>query len=398
MGVFNVMAGKGPGPGGGSATVPGTPTLTRAVLTNTTAASISFIAPAYNGGNPIKSYTAVSTPGSLSGTVNQSGSGNVTVSGLTSGTAYTFIVYATNDIGNSANSASSGNANSEFGEVTFTITGSNSWTVPANVTSVSIVMVGGGGAGGDLYGSGGGGAALTYINNLSVVPGNTYSLFVGAGGTSSPRYGTASWFSNSTFLYAGGGSGGFGGSGAARTAGGGGGTAGYSGNGGVGGANTSGGLGGGSGGTGGGLVPGLVTYTGGAGGDSVSGSVRCGAAGAGVGGSGAGGAGGYNLGCGGGGVSYLGQSSVDSGGNPTTPGAATAAGVPGANTTNGGSGGNSAISVGISTQFKYNGVRYGSGGGGLNGVTNGGPGFVRIVWPGDVRQYPNTMVKNAPSY
>jgi len=400
MGVFNVMAGKGPGPGGGSAIVPETPTLTRAVLTNTTAASISFIAPAYNGGNPIKSYTAVSTPGSISGTVNQSGSGSVTVSGLTSGTAYTFIVYATNDIGNSANSASSGNANSEFGEATFTVAGANTWTVPANVTSVSIVMVGGGGSGGGGYGSGGGGAALTYINNLSVVPGNTYNLFVGAGGTSATRVGSASWFSNSIFLYAGGGNGGFDGPGtSARTVGGGGGAAGYSGNGGVGGGNTAaGGYSGGTGGTGGGLVPGLVTYTGGTGGISILGSVKCGPAGAGVGGSGAGGAGGYNVGCGGGGVSYLGQSSVDNNGNPTTPGAATNAGVSGANTFNGGSGGNSAISVGISTQFKYNGVRYGSGGGGLNGVTSGGPGFVRIVWPGDVRQYPNTMVKNAPSY
>ncbi len=232
MGVFNVMAGKGPGPGGGSATVPDAPTLTRAVLTNTTAASISFIAPSYNGGNPVKSYTAVSTPSSISGTVNQSGSGNVIVSGLTSGTAYTFIVYATNDIGNSSNSTSSGNANSEFGEATFTIAGTNTWTVPANVTSISIVMVGGGGAGGDLYGGGGGGAALTYINNLSVVPGNTYNLFVGAGGSSAPRTGSASWFSNSTFLFADGGGGGTSGSGASRTAGGGGGTAGYAGNGG----------------------------------------------------------------------------------------------------------------------------------------------------------------------
>jgi hypothetical protein len=398
MGVFNVMAGKGPGPGGGSATVPDAPTITRAILTNTTAASISFVAPAYNGGNPVKSYTAVSTPGSLSGTVSQSGSGSVTVSGLTSGTAYTFVVYATNDIGNSANSASSGNANSEFGYATFTVAGANTWTVPANVTSVSIVMVGGGGAGGDNYGAGGGGGALTYINNLSVVPGNTYSLSVGASGSSSSRTGGTSWFSNSTFLYAGGGSGGSGGSGPARTSGGGGGAGGYAGNGGIGGANTTGGISGGNGGTGGGLVPGLVTYSGGKGGDSVLGQVRTGSAGAGVGGSGAGGAGGYIKGCGGGGISFQGQSSVDNGGNATTPGAATAAGATAANTTNGGSGGNSAITVGVSTQFNYNGPTYGGGGGGLLGVTYGGPGFVRIIWPGDVRQYPTTMVKNGPSY
>jgi hypothetical protein len=60
------------------------------------------------------------------------------------------------------------------------------WTVPAGVTSVSVVAVGGGGGGvgynGNWIGSGGGAGALAYANNITVVPGNTYTVTVGHGG------------------------------------------------------------------------------------------------------------------------------------------------------------------------------------------------------------------------
>ena len=75
-------------------TVPGAPTLGTATVASSTSASVPFTAPGSNGGKTITSYTATSSPGGLTGTLSQSGSGTITVSGLTPGTAYTFTVTA----------------------------------------------------------------------------------------------------------------------------------------------------------------------------------------------------------------------------------------------------------------------------------------------------------------
>jgi uncharacterized protein (TIGR02145 family) len=50
---------------------------------------------------------ATSDPGNITGILNQAGSGTITVSGLTNGTAYTFTITATNAIGTGAASAAS---------------------------------------------------------------------------------------------------------------------------------------------------------------------------------------------------------------------------------------------------------------------------------------------------
>ena len=81
--------------------VPGAPTIGTATSTSPTTATVSFTAPGSNGGATITSYTATSAPGSITGTLNQAGSGTISVSGLVAGTSYTFTVTATNSIGTS---------------------------------------------------------------------------------------------------------------------------------------------------------------------------------------------------------------------------------------------------------------------------------------------------------
>jgi len=197
----------------------------------------------------------------------------------------------------------------------FTTVGSTSWTAPADVTQVEVLVVAGGGSGGSNNAGGGGGGGLIYNNQYPVTPGQTYTVTVGtggisqagSGGTNSGYQGTLSQFGN---LVATPGSGGYGGNGQrgqeSGSGSGGGGCrsvgpgAGFAGQGFAGGANrisAEGGGGGGAGGAGGspnggvGLqfgISGTPTYYagGGGGGAETAGSV------AGAGGLGGGGTGG----------------------------------------------------------------------------------------------------------
>ena len=88
------------------ATIPDAPTIGTAVAGNAQA-TVPFTAPSSNGGSDITSYTATSSPEGITGTISQSGSGDITVTGLTNGTSYTFTVTATNAIGTSVASVAS---------------------------------------------------------------------------------------------------------------------------------------------------------------------------------------------------------------------------------------------------------------------------------------------------
>lgn len=86
-----------------AATAPGAPTIGTATGGDTSA-SVTFTAPASNGGSAITGYTVTSSPGGLTAT---GAASPLTVTGLTNGTAYTFSVTAINAIGTSVASAAS---------------------------------------------------------------------------------------------------------------------------------------------------------------------------------------------------------------------------------------------------------------------------------------------------
>lgn len=94
-------------------------------------------------------------------------------------TSSTFVGGGTSDI----SSETYGTAGVDYTELTFISTAGCDWTVPADVTSIDIALVGGGGGGGSGSRAGGGGAGeLAYKAAYSVTPESTISVSVGTGG------------------------------------------------------------------------------------------------------------------------------------------------------------------------------------------------------------------------
>lgn len=178
---------------------PNAPTIGTATSTGSSTATVSFTAPDNNGGATITSYTATSSPGGITGTLNQSGSGTITVSGLSPSTSYTFTVTATNAVGTSSPSAASNSitTSAPVGQTLFSQPGRFTWVAPAGVTSVSVVAVGGGSRNraGDL----------SYKNNITVNPGSSYDVQVGYSNDASSTNTQNSWFDNSFTILARGG-------------------------------------------------------------------------------------------------------------------------------------------------------------------------------------------------
>jgi hypothetical protein len=357
-----------------AATVPEAPTISKLTMISKSSVRVTFVAPTNNGGATVTGYIVTSSPGNISATV-ASTVRYADITGLTTGQAYTFTAKAINSVGQSAASAPSSSitpivvtgqaiyaGNAAGGtNLTGTVYYNNyTWTVPEGVTRVSVVCVG---AGGRSFGGSrmsGGGGALAYANNISVFPGDVYTIAVGNGLGANINQARTSRFltgvceaqggddsmDSSGNNYAGavisgtGGRGGMGGRGTTTAGGsGGGGAGGYAGG------NVSGG--------GQGAAPG----------NTSSKTATAGTAGA-------GGGGGANAN--GGGVGLFGQGTNGAAGGTSGAGGA-------------GSGGT--------------GQTYGGGAGCIfsspaGTIRAGGHGAVRIIWPGDTRQFPSTNVGN----
>lgn len=363
-------------PGYNALKVANAPTIGTATSASATSVSVAFTAPSCVGGGAISSYTAYANCGIK---LTSGASSPLVVTGLTTGTSYTFKVIATNVYGPSFPSAASNSATPlAIGQDAYVTAGTFSWVAPTGVTSVSVVSVGGGAAGrfnnDRCSAAGGAGGALAYANNISVTPGNSYTVVVGVGGVygcgSGPFVGGDSSF-NSTSVKAGGGT-------PASPS-----------------PSTCNGY----------AIGGAVIYgTGGAGGNGG----RCGSRGFVPGSPGAGGAGGYSGSGGNGG--YSSNGSVGSGGGG-------GGGGSGDSTTRGGAGGGVGIlgagadGAGGTTGSGQVAVRGGGGSGGTGGcrAADGGPyggggaygfgrcaasGAVRIIWPGTTRSFPSTNTGN----
>ena len=292
--------------------------------------------------------------------------------------------------------SNAGDSNAQ-GQSEYTNSGTYSWTCPDKVTSVSVIAVGAGGNSVAGAPGGGGGGGLGWKNYISVTPGQSYTVVVGANVDN--QNGGDSYFINATTVKGGGGEkgqlenqGGQGGNGGDFVGDGGG-------NGGDGGNQYGGGSGGGAGAGGG---AGGYSGNGGNGGNGTvsNGSGDPGSSGSG--GAGGGGCGSTWEGGAGGGVSLYGEGISGVGGSwdGTNPAQFTY-GYCGY----GGSGAYPQTDVTSQTPPTYtNSFGSGSGGGaatdgsgGQGGGYGGTGGAVRIIW-GTGRAFPNTRTIDEVNY
>lgn len=178
-------------------------------------------------GKPLSfQVTADNNPTSFDATGLPPGLSINALSGVISGTptqsgTYTATISATNSTG-------TGYANltitvaAAAADVSYTYNSSTTWTCPANVTAVQVECWGAGGAGGsglkpvsgNAFGGGGAGGAYARKSMVTVVPGSSYTITIGAGGVSALSPSLASvpggdtWFGSATSCLAKGGAGG----------------------------------------------------------------------------------------------------------------------------------------------------------------------------------------------
>lgn len=169
-----------------NAVAPGAPVIGTATAGNTQA-TVTFTAPASNGGAAITGYTVTSSPGGLTGT---GASSPINVTGLTNGTAYTFTVKATNSAGTGAASAASNSVTPSVvlpptvGAVNASVAyGSNNNAITLNVTGTyTSVAVAGAASHGTATASG---TSITYTPTAGYAGSDSFTYTAtNAGGTS----------------------------------------------------------------------------------------------------------------------------------------------------------------------------------------------------------------------
>jgi hypothetical protein len=107
-----------------------------------------------------------------------------TLSGVGSDTTYSFTLGATNSGGLKTLRSFSITVNAPV-VVSYTSTGSTTFSVPTGLTSVRVMAVGGGG-GGATRGGGGGAGGMIVHNTFPVTPGGSVPVTVGGGGAGMP--------------------------------------------------------------------------------------------------------------------------------------------------------------------------------------------------------------------
>ena len=70
--------------------------------------------------------------------------------------------------------------------VEFRNVGSNTWTAPGNISTMSILVVAGGGGGAARHSGGGGGGGVMYVTNYKPTSNGNYAISVGDGGAGAP--------------------------------------------------------------------------------------------------------------------------------------------------------------------------------------------------------------------
>lgn len=187
--------------------IPTAPTIGTATA-GAESATVAFTASTQGG--PVTTFTALSNPGSITGT----GTSPVTVSGLTAGTAYTFTVRGNNATGSSeyssaSNSITTPSPKATGGTISYggdgytyhTFTASGTFTPTQSLTADALVIAGGGGGGQARGGGGGAGGLLAFTSQSLTTTG--YTVTVGAGG-GNKTVGVDSQFAGLTLVKGGG--------------------------------------------------------------------------------------------------------------------------------------------------------------------------------------------------
>ena len=153
---------------------------------------VSFDPANTNGGPAVTQYRVTSTPNNI---ITYGTTSPILVTGLTSGTAYTFTIAATSSAGMSPESVPTNSVTldptmgaNRYRRI-FDFTGApQSWIVPNGVTSLGVNVAGAqGGMGWTIYPGSAGGAGGIVTANLAVTPGQALGIYVGGkGGDGAP--------------------------------------------------------------------------------------------------------------------------------------------------------------------------------------------------------------------